>query len=60
MALYTVEQQLTWMREQVRKANERAEEAMRYAEATARLHHRAICALNHALTGSSRFPTQPD
>lgn len=58
MVLVTVEEQLKSLRIAVRQAQARADEAMRYAESTARLHHQAICRLNLSLTGSYGWPAQ--
>lgn len=60
MPLLTPLQHIERLRLAVRQATERAEEAMAYAEKTARLHHEAICALNQMITGSNRWPSRPE
>lgn len=58
--LYTLEDKLRLLRNEVAAAHRLAEDAMLYAERTARLHHEAICRVNHLLTGRHQWPAPPD
>jgi hypothetical protein len=59
MPLYTLEEQLRSIRRDVNLSVKLAQDAMRYAETSARLHHEAICRLNQLATGQHRWPSQP-
>lgn len=58
--LLTIEERFAQMERRLRDAQKRADDAMGYAERSARLHHEAICRLNHALTGRHCWPADAD
>lgn len=43
----------------VRAAQKQADDAMAYAESSARLHHEAICRLHQLAAGEYRWPAKP-
>jgi hypothetical protein len=56
MPLYTWEERFAQLQRELYAARKAADDAARYAENSARLHHEAICRLHQMITGEFGWP----